>query len=63
MAEEERAQAIGSHVEGMEQLFRLQAERLDGIQRNFMEELEVAPPRLGVLFVSVYMVLPIERAG
>lgn len=49
VAEEERAQAVGSHVEGLEQLFRLQEERLGAIQRTFNEELEVPLLALGEL--------------
>ena len=50
MAEQERAQAVGSHVEIMEQLFRLQADRLDGVQQTFNNELEVPLPGLYTLF-------------
>ena len=55
VAEQERVQAVGSHVEGMEQLFRLQGERLDGIRQTFNKELEVHPPDLCSLS-SLHMV-------
>ena len=57
VVEQERAQAVGSHVEGMDQLFRLQAERLDGIQQTFNKELEVPPPDLCALFPSSFVSL------